>query len=84
MKMDLEILEDRIQAVLERLRQLENERRSALDEVRQLRERTVELQKENRTLSAGLSRSSRIDRIRRIDETLRVAIEGLSEDAVGS
>lgn len=73
-----------MQRAVARLRELDLDRARAVEELRAARDDTTELRKENRTLSAGLSEEQRLQRIRRIEGTLREAIAGLRKDASGS
>ena len=84
MDTSFQVLEDRVQRVVERLRALESERGQLRDELDGLRRTLADLREENNTLSGGLPSDDRRTRIRRIDSTLGEAIEALREDTIGT
>ena len=83
MDTSFQILEDRVQQVVDRLRSLESERGQLRDELDGLRRTLADLREENNRLSGGLPGDDRRNRIRRIDSTLGEAIEALREDTIG-
>lgn len=79
MTTNLEILEERVRKVAERLRALHGERDRAGTESDELRQQVTELQKERDRLSGGLSEHARRTRVNEVSALLREAIEELRD-----